>query len=54
LGLSQTEFAERFHVPVGTLRDWEQTRATPPDFAIAYIKVIASNPKAVEKALEII
>jgi len=52
LGLSQTEFANRFHVPVGTLRDWEQARATPPDFAIAYIKVIASDPKAVEKALE--
>ena len=35
LGLSQTEFADRFRVPVGTLRDWEQARATAPDFAIA-------------------
>ena len=23
LGLSQDEFAERFRIPVGTLRDWE-------------------------------
>lgn len=35
LGLSQSEFASRFRVPVGTLGDWEQARATAPDFAIA-------------------
>ena len=34
LGLSQTEFASRFRLLVGTLRDWEQARATAPDFAI--------------------
>jgi len=28
LGLSQSEFASRFRVPVGTLRDWEQARVT--------------------------
>ena len=28
LGLSQAEFAARLAVPVGTLRDWEQARAT--------------------------
>jgi putative transcriptional regulator len=33
LGLSQSEFASRFRVPVGTLRDWEQARVTAPDFA---------------------
>ena len=41
LGLSQTEFAERFCVPVGTLRDWEQARATAPDFAIAYCRTLS-------------
>ena len=24
LGLSQEEFATRFHIPLGTLRDWER------------------------------
>src|SRR5258708_3674963 len=24
LGLSQEEFAKHYHIPVGTLRDWEQ------------------------------
>ena len=49
LGLSQAEFARRFHVPVGTLRDWEQARATAPDFAIAYVRVIAKHPDLVPR-----
>jgi len=36
---------------VGTLRDWEQARATAPDFAIAYIRVIAQFPDMVAKAV---
>ncbi len=44
LGLTQAEFSARFRVPLGTLRDWEQARATPPDFAIAYIRVIDRDP----------
>ena len=51
LGLSQTEFASRFRVPVGTLRDWEQAQATPPDFAIAYVRVIAHHPDLVAKVV---
>ena len=51
LGLSQTEVAERFRVPVGTLRDWEQARATAPDFAIAYVRVIGRHPDLVAKAV---
>jgi len=51
LGLSQDEFASRFRVPVGTLRDWEQARGTPPDFAVAYARVIAAMP---EKVAEIV
>jgi putative transcriptional regulator len=51
LGLSQVEFARRFHVPVGTLRDWEQARATAPDFAVAYVRVIAKHPDIVTAAV---
>lgn len=51
LGLSQVEFASRFHVPVGTLRDWEQARATAPDFAVAYVRVIGQHPDIVAKAV---
>src|SRR5262245_45031479 len=52
LGLSQEEFAERFRIPVGTLRDWEQGRVQPDQAARAYLMVIARNPKAVREALE--
>ncbi len=51
LGLSQSEFARRFHVPVGTLRDWEQARATAPDFAVAYVKVIGQHPDVVARTV---
>lgn len=51
LGLSQSEFAGRFRVPVGTLRDWEQARVSPPDFAMAYVKVIGKYPELVAKAV---
>lgn len=51
LGLSQSQFASRFRVPVGTLRDWEQARATAPDFAIAYVRVIGQYPDMVAKAV---
>lgn len=51
LGLSQNEFARRFRVPVGTLRDWEQARVTAPDFAVAYVKVIGQHPDMVAKTV---
>jgi putative transcriptional regulator len=52
LGLSQEDFAARFHIPVGTLRDWEQSRKEPDAAARAYLRVIARNPKAVSDALQ--
>jgi putative transcriptional regulator len=51
LGLSQEEFATRFHIPLGTLRDWEQARKDPDAAARAYLTVIARDPEAVSKAL---
>jgi putative transcriptional regulator len=29
LRLTQEEFATRYHIPIGTLRDWEQGRCEP-------------------------
>jgi putative transcriptional regulator len=40
--LSHAEFAN--HVPFGTLRDLEQARVIPHDFAVAYVRVIAQPP----------
>jgi putative transcriptional regulator len=49
--LSQEEFAAQFHIPIGTLRDWEQGRKEPDAAAKAYLRVIASDPETVRKAL---
>jgi putative transcriptional regulator len=51
LGLSQEEFAARFHIPAGALRDWEQGRFEPDAAARAYLTVIARAPDAVRRAL---
>ena len=51
LGLSQEDFAARYHIPIGTLRDWEQGRVEPDHPARAYLTVIARDPEAVRKAL---
>ncbi|HYD70063.1 helix-turn-helix domain-containing protein [Azospirillum sp.] len=50
-GLSQEAFAERYGIPVGTLREWEQRRREPEAAAASYLKAIANDPDAVAKAL---
>jgi putative transcriptional regulator len=51
LKLSQDDFAASFHIPIGTLRDWEQGRKEPDAAAKAYLRVIAREPDVVRKAL---
>ena len=51
LGLTQEEFASRFQIPLVTLRDWEQGRAEPDQPARAYLKAIAGDAAAVQRAL---
>ena len=51
LGLSQEEFAARYRIPVGTVRDWEQGRVVPDAAARAYLHVIAREPDTVREAL---
>ncbi len=52
LHLTQEQFARKFHVPLGTLRDWEQGTKQPDTAARSYLHVIEKNPKMVLKALE--
>lgn len=53
LGLTQEEFAAKYHIPVGTLRDWEQGRKEPDATARAYLHVIAAEHAAVERAFSV-
>jgi putative transcriptional regulator len=51
LELTQAEFAARYHIPLGTLRDWEQGRTEPDQPARAYLTLIARDPDHVNRAL---
>jgi putative transcriptional regulator len=51
LQLTQEEFAARYHIPLGTLRDWEQGRSEPDQPTRAYLKLIARDPDHVDRAL---
>lgn len=51
LGFTQEEFAARYQIPLGTLRDWEQGRTEPDRPARAYLKIIARDPDCVHRLL---
>lgn len=51
LELTQEEFATRYHIPIGTLRDWEQGRAEPDQPTRAYLTLIARDPDHVNRTL---
>ena len=52
LKLTQEQFAERFEIPLGTLRDWEQGVSLPDKSARTLLHVIEQDPQAVARALE--
>ena len=52
LNLTQEQFAERFHLPLGTVRDWEQGAHRPDKAAQVLLTVIGRDPDAVARALE--
>ncbi len=51
LELTQEEFAARYHIPLGTLRDWEQGRTEPDQPTRAYLTLIARDPDHVNRTL---
>lgn len=51
LNLTQEQFAERFQLRLGTIRDWEQGKKEPDSAAKALLRVIDRNPEAVDQAL---
>jgi putative transcriptional regulator len=51
IGLSQSEFARLMRVSVKTLQNWEQRRRHPTGPAAALLKIVATAPEAVMKAL---
>lgn len=51
LKLTQEQFAARFDLPLGTVRDWEQGAHRPDRAAQVLLRVIARDPDAVARAL---
>lgn len=46
--ISQSQFARLIGVNLRTLQNWEQQRTQPTGPAKALLKIVASNPKAIE------
>lgn len=45
LDMTQAQFAAAFHLPITTLRDWEQHRSTPDAPARALLLAIERDPR---------
>lgn len=44
-GLSQSKFAEKYHIPVGTLQHWEQGVRKPPDYVVYMLYELTKKEK---------
>jgi|SaaInl4_135m_RNA_FD_contig_31_428904_length_793_multi_4_in_0_out_0_2 putative transcriptional regulator len=53
LSLSQSEFAARFDIPLGTVQDWDQGRRRLDRSTQALLRVIQYAPKIVEEAVKL-
>lgn len=49
--LSQAEFAKRYGLSAGTIKDWEQKRRQPDRAAMLFLKVIDQAPDMVARAI---
>ena len=52
LGMTQVAFARAFHLPITTLRDWEQLRSTPDAPARALLLAIERDPETMRRLLD--
>lgn len=46
-GMSQTEYAKELNIPVGTIRNWEQSRRELRGPALALVKLILKYPHVI-------
>lgn len=50
LGIGQIEFANRYRLALGSLRNWEQGRSAPDQAAKVLLAAIAADPEGVAAA----
>jgi putative transcriptional regulator len=51
LVLSQEDFADRYHIPLATLKAWERHELETDPVALAFLHTIAIDPEGVAQAL---
>jgi putative transcriptional regulator len=51
LGMTQTEFAQAFHLPITTFRDWERRRSVPDAPPHALLLGIERDPEVMQRLL---
>jgi len=52
LKMTQEQFAMALHIPLATLRNWEQGRTAPDPAARALLTIVAKEPEKALRALE--
>ncbi|MFL6600458.1 MAG: helix-turn-helix domain-containing protein [Steroidobacteraceae bacterium] len=52
LGLSQPEFAARFHIGLARLRDFEQARSEPDFIVRVFLRMIYEDPAKVDRLVK--
>ena len=51
LNMTQAAFAEAFHLPLSTVRDWEQGRSKPDAPARTLLTAIARDPETLRRLI---
>jgi putative transcriptional regulator len=54
LGLSQPEFAARFHIGLARLRDFEQARSEPDFIVRVFLQMIYEDPAKADRLVKIV
>ncbi len=51
-GKTQDQFARAYHLPLGTVRDWEQRRSQPDAPARVLLSLIGAEPDTIEQLVQ--
>lgn len=52
LGLSQSQFAARYKIPLATYQGWEQGRHLPPEYVTSLLITLIETEKIIQKGFE--
>jgi putative transcriptional regulator len=53
-GLSQPQFADRFHIGLARLRDFEQARSEPDFIVRVFLRMIREDPIKVDRLVKLV